>query len=310
MAAPIVGEGGARAARGTGISRQNSDRLWALLFIAPQLIGLLVFSLGPTLFALYISLTSWDGFGNKTFIGFGNFIEQVQNPEFQIALRNTIFYTVIAVPGGMLLALLIALGLNNVRGKTIYRLFYFMPVVTSSVAVSVIWLYLLNGDFGIINGYLRTTFGLNPPNWLVDDRFVIPAIALVGIWWGLGFNMVIFLAGLQNVPQSLLEAAEIDGANKWQSFLNVTLPILSPTTFFVLILSVIGSFQVFDQAYVMTGGGPGRASYTMVYHIYRSAFEAFTFGKSSAAAVILLGIILLLTVFQFWGQKRWVHYED
>jgi multiple sugar transport system permease protein len=310
MAAPIVSERRATTRRGTGINKRTSDWLWALVFILPQLIGLIVFSLGPLLFAFYISLTSWDGFGNKTFIGFGNFVEQFQSPELRIALTNTLWYTAIAVPGGMILALLIALGLNNVRGKTAYRLFYFMPVVTSSVAVSVIWLYLLNGDFGIINAYLRTWFGLNPPNWLVDDRFVIPAIALVGIWWGLGFNMVIFLAGLQNVPQSLVEAAQIDGANKWQTFRNVTLPILSPTTFFVLILSVIGSFQVFDQAYVMTSGGPGRASYTMVYHIFRLAFENFTFGKSSAAAVILFAIILVLTVIQFQVQKRWVHYED
>ena len=307
--APIVKGMQSSAAQRVGLSRRTSDGLWALFFITPQLLGLLIFSLGPLLFAFYISLTSWDGFGNKTFIGVGNFIEQIQSPVFTIALTNTIWYTLISVPGGMILALLIALGLNRVRGKTFYRLFYFMPVVTSSVAVSVIWLYLLNGDFGIINNYLRQ-LGMDPPNWMVDDRFVIPAIAVVGIWWGLGFNMVIFLAGLQNIPQSYIEAAQIDGANTWQTFLNVTLPILSPTTFFVLILSVIGSFQVFDQAYIMTGGGPGRASYTMVLHIYQTAFVDFTFGKSSAAAVILFLIILLLTIFQFQVQKRWVHYED
>ena len=307
--APIVKETAARAPRRVGASRRTADNLWALLFISPQLLGLLVFSLGPLLFAFYISLTSWDGFGNRTFIGVGNFIEQIQDSEFQIALTNTIWYTLIAVPGGIILSLLVALGLNRVAGKTFYRLFYFMPVVTSSVAVSVIWLYLLNGDFGILNNYLRQ-WGLNPPNWLVDDRFVIPAIALVGIWWGLGFNMVIFLAGLQNVPQSFIEAAQIDGANKWQTFWHVILPILSPTTFFVLILSIISSFQVFDQAYIMTGGGPGRASYTMVLHVYQTAFVDFTFGKSSAAAVILFAIILLLTVIQFQVQRRWVHYED
>jgi multiple sugar transport system permease protein len=307
--APIVKDTSLSASRRAGTSRRTADNLWALFFIAPQLLGLLVFSLGPLLFAFYISLTAWDGFGNKTFVGLSNFVEQLRDPEFQVALTNTVWYTLISVPGGMLLALLVAVGLNRVRGKTLYRLFYFMPVVTSSVAVSVIWLYLLNGDFGIINNYLRQ-WGLNPPNWLVDDRFVIPAIALVGIWWGLGFNMVIFLAGLQNVPQSFIEAAQIDGANKWQTFWHVTLPILSPTTFFVLILSVIGSFQVFDQAYIMTGGGPGRASYTMVLHVYQTAFVDFTFGKSSAAAMILFAIILALTIVQFQVQRRWVHYED
>jgi multiple sugar transport system permease protein len=307
--APIVKDTSLSASRRAGTSRRTADNLWALFFIAPQLLGLLVFSLGPLLFAFYISLTAWDGFGNKTFVGLSNFVEQLQDSEFQVALTNTVWYTLISVPGGMLLALLVAVGLHRVRGKTLYRLFYFMPVVTSSVAVSVIWLYLLNGDFGIINNYLRQ-WGLNPPNWLVDDRFVIPAIALVGIWWGLGFNMVIFLAGLQNVPQSFIEAAQIDGANKWQTFWHVTLPILSPTTFFVLILSVIGSFQVFDQAYIMTGGGPGRASYTMVLHVYQTAFVDFTFGKSSAAAMILFAIILALTIVQFQVQRRWVHYED
>lgn len=307
--APIAGAKRVNTVGRGDLGRRTSDRLWALFFIAPQLLGLLVFSLGPLLFAFYISMTSWDGFGDKTFIGLGNFVEQFQSPEFRIALTNTIWYTALAVPGGMVLALLVALGLNRVAGKTFYRLFYFMPVVTSSVAVAVIWLYLLNGDFGVINNYLRS-LGLTPPNWLVDDRFVIPAIAMVGIWWGLGFNMVIFLAGLQNVPQSFVEAAQIDGANTWQIFWYITMPVLSPTTFFVLILSVISSFQVFDQAYIMTGGGPGRASYTMVLHIYQTAFVNFTFGKSSAAAVILFLIILAITGIQFQVQKRWVHYED
>jgi len=310
MAQPIASNTQVSGTPRTGLSRRRADQLWGYLFISPQLIGLLVFSLGPLLFAFYISLTTWDGFGNKTFIGLGNYLDQFQSPDFQIALKNTLWYTLIAVPGGIILALVIALGLNNIRGKTLYRLFYFMPVVTGSVAVSVIWLYLLNGDFGIINNYLRLWFNLDPPNWLVDDRFVIPAIAMVGIWWGLGYNMVIFLAGLQNIPQTLLEAAQIDGANKWQSFLHVTLPILSPTTFFVLILSIISSFQVFDQAYVMTSGGPGKASYTMVLHIYQTSFVDFTFGKSSAAAMILFAIILILTIGQFQVQRRWVHYED
>jgi multiple sugar transport system permease protein len=292
------------------LNRQTSDTLWGIFFVAPQAIGLFVFSLLPLVAAFYISLTSWDGFGSRTFIGFTNFIEQFSSPDLYVALRNTLVYTMIAVPGGLIASLLVALALNNVAFKSIYRLLFFMPNVTSSVAVSVIWLYLLNGDFGIINTYARSLFGLNLPNWLVDERYVMPAVAIMSIWWGLGFNMVIFLAGLQNVPASLLEAAQIDGANKLQAFMNVTLPILSPTTFFLTITSIIGSFQVFDQAYVMTRGGPGQASYTMVYHVYELAFQDFTFGKSSAAAVILFGIILALTGLQFYAQKRWVHYED
>jgi len=293
-----------------GLGRKNADLLWAALFVGPQLIGLLLFSFIPLVSAFYLSLTNWDGFGSRQFVGFANFVEQLQSPELHIALWNTLVYTMIAVPGGLLLALLVALGLNNIKGKTFYRLLYFMPVVTSSVAVSVVWLYLLNGDFGIINTYAQAWFGITLPNWLIDERWVMPAIALIGIWWGLGYSMVIFLAGLQNVPQSLVEAAQIDGANKWQIFRNVTIPQLSPTTFFLSVTAIISSFQVFDQSYVMTGGGPGNASRTMVLHVFDLAFQDFTFGKSSAAAVILFAIILAITIFQLYAQKRWVHYED
>jgi len=280
------------------------------VFVGPQVIGLLLFSLIPLISAFYLSLTNWDGFGNSTFIGVKNLVEQFQSPDLRIALWNTLVYTVIAVPGGLIIALLVALGLNNIRGKTFYRLLYFMPVVTSSVAVAVIGIYLFNGDFGIINTYAKAWFGLQLPNWLVDDRFVVPTIALISIWQGLGYNMVIFLAGLQNISTSLLEAAQIDGANQWEVFWNITLPLLSPTTFFLTVTAVIGSFQVFDLAYVMTGGGPGKASYTMVFHVYKLSFVDFTFGKSAAAAMILFAIILVVTIFQLYAQKRWVHYED
>jgi multiple sugar transport system permease protein len=310
MAVTTTGDVATPSARGRRYNTRTQELLWALLFIGPQAVGLVTFALIPLVSAFYLSFTNWDGFGNRTFVGVQNFVEQFQAPELRIALVNTLIYTVISVPGGLILSMLVALGLNKIRGKTVYRLLYFMPVVTGSVAVSVIWLYLLNGDFGIVNSYVRAWFGIELPNWLVDDRFVMPAIAMIGIWWGLGYNMVIFLAGLQNVPASLQEAAQIDGANTWQVFRNVTLPMLSPTTFFLSITAIISSFQVFDQAYVMTGGGPGRASYTMVFHVFKLGFQDFTFGKSAAAAVILFGIIMLITIFQLYAQRRWVHYED
>lgn len=297
-------------ASGRRLGRRNADLLWALLFVGPQLIGLLAFSFLPLLAGFYLSLTSWDGFGSRSFIGLSNFVEQFQSSELRTALWNTLVYTIIAVPGGLILSLLVALGLNNIKGKTFYRLLYFMPVVTGSVAVSVVWLYLLNGDFGIINTYAKSLFNITLPNWLIDERWVMPALAVIGIWWGLGYSMVIFLAGLQNVPASLVEAAQIDGANKLQIFRNVTIPQLSPTTFFLSVTAVISSFQVFDQSYVMTGGGPGDASRTMVFHVFDLAFQDFTFGKSAAAAVILFAIILAVTIFQLYAQKRWVHYED
>jgi multiple sugar transport system permease protein len=292
------------------IGRSTTDNLWALFFVGPQVIGLLVFSAIPLLAAFYLSLTNWDGFGNQTFVGLDNFIDQIQSADLHIALWNSLLYTLIAVPGGLALALLVAMGLNNIRLKTGYRLLYFMPVVTSSVAVSVVWLYLLNNDFGIINTTVKAWTGIELPNWLVDSHWVMPSIAGIGIWQGLGYSMVIFLAGLANIPVSVREAAMIDGANKWQVFRNVTLPLLSPTTFFLTITALIASFQVFDLAFVMTQGGPGKASYTMVFHIYELAFVDFTFGKSAAAAMILFVIILAITIFQLRAQKRWVHYED
>lgn len=288
---------------------EKKRRKWALFFIGPQLIGLLFFSVLPLLMAFGLSFVEWSGFGNPTFVGLDNYRNLLVNANFKIALRNTAYYSILVIPAGLILALLAALALNNIRGKNIYRVFYFAPVVTSSVTVGVIWMWLLNGDFGLINQLLAYV-GIDGPQWLINRQLVIPSIAILGVWWGLGTNLVIFLAGLQGIPRSFYEAAEIDGASTFQKFRNITLPMLSSTTFFVLIMLVIGSFQVFDQAFVMTRGGPARASYTMVYHIFSSAFERFEFGAASAAAVVLFFIILAFTIIQFVFQNKWVYYED
>lgn len=289
--------------------RMLSDAVWGYVFILPQLIGLLVFSLIPLISVFYLSMVNWDGLGPLTFVGFQNFLDQFSSPDLHLALVNTLEYTVIVVPGGIILSLLVALALNNVRFKDVYRVLYFMPVITSSVAVSVIWLWLLNGDFGLINVLLKSWFHIQGPNWLTDPRLVIPSISIVLIWQTLGFNMIIFLAGLQGIPAVYAEAAHIDGANRLQLFWNVTLPLLSPTLFFAIVISIINSFQVFDQTFVLTGGGPGKDSYTMVYHIYNQGFVQFSFGPATAASVILFVIILALTLLQFWLQRRWVNYE-
>lgn len=290
-------------------SRRKNDIPWALVFLTPQLFGLLAFALIPMVSVFALSLVDWDGFSAMTFVGLSNYVDQFQNKEFLIALRNTLVYTAITVPGGVILALLVAMGVNRVRGKTFYRLFFFMPYVTSMVAVAVIWAFILNREFGLINVYLQSWFGIEGPGWLTNPTLVIPSISMLSIWQGLGFNMVILLAGLQTIPNEYREAAAVDGAGRFRQFWSITLPLLSPTLFFVIVVSVIASFQVFDQAYVLTQGGPGLASYTLVYHLYNQAFVDFTFGSSSAAAVILFAIILLLTLFQFRMQRRWVHYD-
>lgn len=281
---------------------------WGILFIMPQLIGLLVFSLIPLVLTLVISMSEWDGFGAMAFVGFANFAEQFSDPDFKKALINTLYYSVLTIPPGIVLGLLLALAIHNIRGKMIYRLIYFMPVVTSSVSIGVIWIWLLNGDFGIINQLLGM-IGIMGPKWLTDTHWVIPSIAMLSIWWGLGFNMVIFLAGLQGISQAYYEAAEIDGASRTRKFWHITLPLLSPTTFFATIMATIGSFQVFDQAFVMTSGGPAKASYTLVYHIFNRGFVESNMGASAAAATILFLMILALTLLQFKFSRRWVHYE-
>ncbi len=297
------------APRAKRMTRRRSDLLWAAIFIAPQFIGLLVFALFPLAFTFVLSLMQWDGLGARSWVGLENFRQQFASIEFQKALVNTVWFTILTVPTGLFLALLVALGLNQIRGSGFYRAVYFAPVVTSSVAVAVVWQYLLNGPFGILNAGLRAMGFAEPPNWLVDTRFVLPAIALVTVWWTLGLNVVIFLAGLQNIPRSVQEAAMVDGAGPLRVFWNVTLPLLSPTVFFSVIIAAISSLQTFDQVFVLTDGGPLDASRTMVFHIYDLAFRDFTFGRSSAVAVILFFIILAVTLFQFGVQKRWVHYE-
>ncbi|AST94988.1 carbohydrate ABC transporter permease [Shouchella clausii] len=285
------------------------EKWWGYAFIAPQLLGMIVFSLLPLIFAFALSFMSWDGFGERTFVGLDNYIQQFQDPVFRTALRNTTLYSLLVIPGGIIAALGAALALNKVKGKDFYRMLFFMPVVTSSVSIGVIWMWLLNGDIGLIN-QLLAMIGIDGPNWLTDQKLVLPSIAALSIWWGLGTNMVIFLAGLQGISRSYYEAADIDGATPWQKFRHITFPLLSPTTFFVAIMIVIASFQVFDQAYVMTQGGPGKASYTLVYHIFDMAFTRTAFGPSTASAMILFAIILIFTLIQFSVSRKWVHYED
>lgn len=299
-----------RSSKGNLSRRKRHEALWGYFFIFPQLVGLLVFAVYPLISVFYYSLNTWDGLGPMTFVGLQNYIDQLTSPDLHTALLNTLYYTVLAVPGGLILALLAALGLNNVRGKTIFRIIYFTPVITSSVAIAVMWSWLLQSDYGLLNVLLKNIFHVTAgPGWLTDSRLVIPTIAALSIWSGIGYNMIIFLAGLQGIPATYAEAASIDGANRFQLFWRITLPMLTPTVFFTGVLSLISSFQVFDLAFLLTSGGPGKDSYTIVYHIYHLGFESSRFGSASAAAVILFVILLCLTLIQLWLQRRWVTYD-
>ncbi|WP_327583469.1 sugar ABC transporter permease [Nonomuraea sp. NBC_00507] len=290
---------------------RNRDGWWAAFFLAPQVAALLVFLAFPLGFAVVLAFMRWDGLGQKEWAGFDNFAAQLSDPEFGLAVWNTVKLALLTVPFGLGLALLIAVALNNVKGGGFYRVLYFLPVVTSSVAVALMWQIILAGnDYGVLNASLERWFGISAPDWLGDPGWVIVAIAVVTIWSSLGLNVVIFLAGLQTIPLQIVEAARMDGADSLRIFRSITLPLLSPTIFFSTVVAVISSFQAFDQIYVLVDPEDNEGAKTIVYQVYELGFKDFQFGMSSAAALILLVLTLLVTLVQFAAQKRLVHYDS
>lgn len=285
-------------------SRSN-ERI-GYLFILPSFIHLLIFLLIPLAFSLYLSMTDWRGtnWQNAPFVGLDNYQFLFGDRAFWNAMRNTGYYALLSVPGGMAASLLVALVMNQkLKGVYFFRTLFFMPVISSWVAVSVVWITLLDPNAGILN-YVLQQFGIEPINWLGNPATAMPAIVLIAIWKGLGFQMVIWLAGLQGIPQELHEAAAIDGASKWQSFWRITLPLLAPTTFFLAITGIIGAFQVFSPVYVITNGGPRGATDVVVFHIYQRAFEVFDMGYASAQAWVLFAVIFVATAIQIWVRRR------
>jgi multiple sugar transport system permease protein len=290
---------------------RDRDGWWAAFFLAPQVGALVVFLVIPLGFAVVLAFMNWDGLGEKSWAGFANFADQLTDPQFGRAVWNTIKLALLTVPFGLAFALLIAVALNNIKGSNIYRVVYFMPIVTSSVAVALMWQVILAGDEnGVLNTSLKNWFGVSGPDWLLDPGWVIVAIAVVTIWSSLGLNVVIFLAGLQTIAPQVMEAARIDGAGSFRIFRSVTLPLLSPTIFFSTVVAVISSFQAFDQIYVLVDPKDNEGARTIVYQVYDLGFRKFEFGPSSAAALILLVLTLLVTLVQFAAQKRFVHYDS
>ncbi|WP_130860404.1 carbohydrate ABC transporter permease [Gracilibacillus phocaeensis] len=289
-------------------SRRARENMWAYLFIGPQMIGLTLFIIGPIIFAFAISFTDWDIGSTPTWLGLENYTKQLSDSVFWKVVRNTSVFALINIPLTMIGSLIIALMLNqNIKGKVILRTAYFMPVVTSSVAVALVWTWMYNPDFGLINSSLGF-IGIEGPGWLSSLKWALPSIAFMTIWQGIGYNMILFLAGLQGISKQLYEAAIIDGANAWQKFWKITFPLLSPTIFFVLVMLLINSFQIFNEPYMMTKGGPADASNVFVLHIYDKAFQFFQMGEASAIAFILFVIILVFTLLQFKFSK-WVNYD-
>jgi multiple sugar transport system permease protein len=280
----------------------------AYLFLAPSLIGLTVFVLYPIVYSLFLSFVKWDGLTPMKFIGLTNYMDLWTDETFRISLINNLYYTLVTVPITIALSILLALLMNfKVRGIKMFRVFYFFPNITAALAIGIIFAAMFT-QYGPINTILRFFGYENPPGWLASTTLALPAIMLVSIWKGIGYNAVILFAGLQGVPRHLYEAAELDGANKFKQFIYVTLPGLSPVIFFCTVMGVIGSFQVFDTVMAMTQGGPGRSTNVLVYHIYKTAFQNYNFGYASAMSYILFLIILGITLIQLRMQKRWVTY--
>jgi multiple sugar transport system permease protein len=293
--------------------RKNKEAVEFYLMIAPWVLGFLGLTIGPMLYSLFLSFTDFDLFHAPRWVGLGNFrflfYEPFPRSLFWKSLSVTAYYTFFSVPVGILSSLMLALLLNtNIRGVPLYRTLFYLPSLTPGVASALLWIWIFNSKYGLANAALRM-LGLPELRWLTDPNLVIPSFVLMGLWGAGGNTAIIFLAGLQGVPVHLYEAAEIDGATWWDRIRAVTLPMISPTIFFNLILGIIGSFQAFSSAFLMTDGGPEYATYFLVLYIYQEAFDKIQMGRGSAIAWILFIILLFFTLLQFWLSRRWVYYE-
>ncbi|MCM3238448.1 sugar ABC transporter permease [Heyndrickxia oleronia] len=280
------------------------------LFVSPWIIGFLIFTLGPLLFSFVISFFDWPIVGEKKFVGLSNYITMfTDDPLFWHSLWVTVKFALFFVPLNIILALLLAILLNQrVKGSSLFRTFFYVPSVISGVALAMIWGSVYDGEYGILN-YLLSLIGIDGPNWLNDTTWALVAMVVASLW-GQGTMMLIFLAGLKNIPQELYEAAEIDGAGKIYQFFKITLPLLSPTILFNLIMTIIGAFQQLTLALVLTGGGPLQSTYFYAMYVYENAFKYFKMGYSSANAWIMFIIVLSLTLVVFKSSSMWVYYEN
>jgi multiple sugar transport system permease protein len=286
-----------------------SRALEPYLYLLPTIIGLLLFSAGAVAASFFMSFTQWDIVSPPEWVWLDNYITLWHSDLFWEVFRNTLYFILLVVPLSVGCSLALALVANTgLKGITFFRTAYFLPVVSSMIAVALVWSWIYNPEYGLLNYLLQLLFGVRGPAWLDSTSWALPAMAIVTVWKGLGYSMVIFLAGLQNIPQDLYHAATIDGAGVWKRFRHITLPMLSPTTFFVIVITLINSFQVFEQTYVLTKGGPANSTLTMSYYIYQNAFQYFQMGKAAAISYVLFAAVFTVTLVQFRIQKRWVFY--
>ncbi len=282
------------------IKRRKRLQLAPYLFLLPFFIPFIIFVVWPIIHTFYLSFLNWrlTAFNPPQFVGISNYVELFNDKIFWLSLKNTAYYTISVVPIGICISLFLAILMNQkIPLRGMFRAVYFLPVIISMVVVSLMWQWIFDQDMGAANILLKS-LGFPPQNWLSNERLAMPAIIFTALWKGVGYNMVILLAGLQTIPVELREAARIDGANSWQDFRYITLPLLKPTMLFVLIMATLGSFQVFDLVYVMTGGGPGQATKVLILYIYEKAFQFWAMSRAAAMGVILFIILLGLTIIQ------------
>lgn len=282
---------------------------WVMLFLSPGLLGLLTFIVGPVIFSLGLTTFEWNLLTPPQFVGLQNFISLGQDPRFWTALEHTALYTVLYVPAVMAVAFMLALLLNQpLHGRAFFRMAFYVPVVSSWVAVSMMWRWIFNPQYGLMN-YLLGLLGIQGPAWLFDPATALYAVVIASVWKDSGFSTVLFLAGLQGIPSEYQEAAQIDGANAFQRLRYITLPLITPTAFFVLITTLIGAFQVFDQMYLMPVEYAQRGTTVLVQLIVNNAFRYQRMGYAATLSWVLFAVIFAITVVQLRLQKRWVYYE-
>ena len=290
------------------MKRSTREALYGYLMISPWIIGFLVFTAGPMIASFIIGMYRTDFLSGAEFVGLHWYTNVLTDKLVQKALVNTFIFSLFVVPLNTTIALLIAVMLNQgIKGQSVWRTIYYLPAVVSGVAVALLWQYLYQPDTGLFNSILFR-FGIQGPRWVYSEQWAMPSIIIMSLW-GAGAAMLIYLAGLRSIPTSLYEAAEIDGASSFRRFFAITLPLLTPTIFFNVILNIIGSWQVFTQALIMTNGGPNNATLTMVLHIYRTGFQNALFGYASAQAWVLFMVVLIFVIFGLRSARSWVHYE-
>ncbi|MCD4550161.1 carbohydrate ABC transporter permease [Schaalia sp. lx-260] len=282
----------------------------ALGFVTPALVGLCLFTIVPVCLSIVMSLYNWPAFGERSFIAFNNYKRLlIENPDFLPAVRNSVIFTVLYVPANIIVSLALAFIVGpRIRGRNAFRVLFFIPVVTPMVANVLVWKMLLQPQ-GLFNGIAKTWFGFELPSFLAHPQWAMVMIVVMSVWQGAGYNMLIFSAAIEQLPEQVIEAARIDGAHGKVMLFKVILPMMSPAIFFASVMTVISSLQVFVQPQMLTGGGPGNSTMPIVMFIYTTGFKFQQLGMAAAAAWILFFLVILVTAFQFKAQKRWVHYE-